>query len=406
MSQIYIDPAFRDVKNKYDYSEVVLNGSSASFERSQLVLPESLTSKDKGNRIIAFYLPQFHRVAENDLHWGKGFTEWTNLTRAQPLFMGHVQPRLPGDLGFYDLSITDNIREQITIASRAGLSAFCFYYYRFARKTILDLPLKKFAALEDQRLGFCICWANESWTRSWDGGSREVLIEQQHSFEFDKGFIHEIVDYLKKPNYQTISGRKLLLIYRVELLGNDLAKTLDYWREVAQAEGVGDLAIFATSAFLPSKPEAVDRLLMHVDGLVQFPPHLSFSHQIGIEKDLLFCKEFSGRLSFYDQAVAHLKTQYYGARVVIPTVFPSWDNTPRRREQASVFLNCSPDSFERELLFALSQSEGRPENDGIVFVNAWNEWAEGAVLEPCRWFGYAYLNRCSRVLASVLNSNL
>jgi len=396
-----LDPKFVGLTSPYQRTELILNGTASNFEPQQLDVSRLRRLKKQGG-LTAFYLPQFHRSVINDQNWGAGFTEWTNVTKAQPLFFGHVQPRLPRDLGFYDLSISENVQEQISIAQRGGISAFCFYYYRFGSETLLDLPLKKFVAIEQSDVDFCLCWANESWTRSWDGGSKEVLIEQSHSFETDKGFIHEIIPYLSKPNYQVINGKKVILLYRVQFFGESLSRTLDYWREVARKEGVGELAIFATSAFLPSTQVEVDQLLTHVDGLVQFPPHRAFHVQVKLSAELMFTDSFAGKFHIYDQTVEHLRSLYYGSKVVIPTVFPSWDNTPRRREQASIFLNCSPQKFEQEVLNALALSASKPENDGLVFINAWNEWAEGAILEPCRWFGYAYLNSCARAVNRLL----
>jgi O-antigen biosynthesis protein len=336
-------------------------------------------------RVVAFYLPQFHPIPENDRWWGKGFTEWANVSRALPQFEGHYQPHLPGELGFYDLRIKDVQRRQIELAKRYGVGAFCFYFYWFGGKRLLEAPLLQW--LEDSTLDFpfCLCWANENWTRRWDGLNSDILIAQKHSPEDDIAFIEHVARYMRDRRYLRIDGRPVLLVYRPALLP-DARATVRRWREWARKDGLGDLYIIYPQSFKVCDPAVYD-----FDAAAEFPPGLSDPPVLN-DQIKLYNPEFSGMV--YDLAALVERSRRYStpSYKLFRGVCPSWDSEPRRPGKGSVFLRSSPDGYREWLHNAVVDTRARLQGSArLVFVNAWNEWAEGAHLEPDRRYGYAWL---------------
>jgi hypothetical protein len=340
-------------------------------------------------RVVAFYLPQFHRIAENDAWWGEGFTEWTNVAKAQPQFLGHHQPRLPGELGFYDLSAPETLRRQVDLARTYGVSAFCFHYYWFGGKRLLERPLDAFLADRSLDLGFTLCWANENWTRRWDGADDQVLIAQAHSPEDHVRVFDDLARYLDDPRAIRIEGKPLLLVYRPAIIG-DARRMTKIWRERAAARGWPGLYLAATNAFQFDAAEALG-----FDALVEFPPHNIATARI--EKKLAWLNpNHAGVVFDYEQvveeAIARLGNSRARANPVFPGVMPSWDNEARRPGAGTIFHNATPGAYARWLDAACAAAERTlPADRRLVFVNAWNEWAEGAYLEPDERWGGAYL---------------
>lgn len=341
-------------------------------------------------RLIAFYLPQFHPCAENDAWWGRGFTEWTNVTRARPLFPGHVQPRLPADLGFYDLRLAEAREAQADMARRAGISAFCYYHYWFAGKRLLNRPLDEVIAARTPDFPFCVCWANESWTRRWDGLDEEVLIQQRYDGVEPEDFLRDLLPALRDPRYLRVNGRPLLLVYRPEAIP-DIARWTERWRRFAAAEGLGDLYLCRVHAFSQDAPDTIG-----FDAAVEFPPLGGL-----LEKTLLDPAEvsalagsgFAGLMADYRRFAALAAAAPAPSFRRFRGVMPSWDNTPRRGNRALLFRGATPDDYEAWLASALlnCMREQRGE-ERLVFINAWNEWAEGCHLEPDAHFGERFLN--------------
>lgn len=344
-------------------------------------------------RLIAFYLPQYHPIPENDLWWGKGFTEWTNVTKAQPLFEGHYQPHLPADLGFYDLRVPEVREQQAALARQYGIYGFCYYYYWFAGKRLLHRPLDEVLRTKKPDFPFCICWANENWTRRWDGHDNEILRAQDCSNdEQNQAFAKHIVPILLDERYIRVNGAPLLIIYRADLFPN-LLKTAEQWRDIFRKNGVGEVHLcFALTFGFDKHPHDV-----HFDSAVQFPPN-NFPAR-AIQPSEVGANNFSGKIVDYeDIAIKGVNSQFHQDRV-FRTVMTSWDNTARRGNSAYIFLNSTPEIYEFWLRGVIEKTNQTFSGDErLVFINAWNEWAEGAHLEPDRKYGRAYLEATKKAL--------
>ncbi len=350
---------------------------------------------DPAVRLIAFYLPQFHAIPENDGWWGAGFTEWTNVTKAVPRFSGHYQPRLPGALGFYDLRHPDILRRQAELARRYGVHGFCFHHYWFGGRRLLEKPLDNLLANPDIDLPFCVNWANENWSRRWNGLDQDVLIGQSHSAEDDLAFARSLEPILDDPRYIRIGDRPLLMLYRPQLLP-DAAATAERWREHFVRQGRPDPFLVMVQSTGDEDPRRYG-----FDAAVGFPPHRGNDHIPAVQAPLMFDHGFRGTIKRYEdlasEAVLHRPTDY----LYFPGVAPQWDNDARRSGKGLVFVGSTPERYSQWLEAECRWVAGRPEPERIVFVNAWNEWAEGAYLEPDRHFGYAYLAATANALGRV-----
>lgn len=336
-------------------------------------------------RTVAFYLPQFHPTPENDAWWGKGFTEWTNVTKAQPLFDGHYQPHLPTDFGFYDLRVRQTRRDQIAVARAHGIDAFCYHYYWFSGRRLLHEPLDDMLRDADSDMPFCICWANESWTRRWDAADHQVLIEQKYLPGDSLQFIRDVAPVLRDPRYLKVDGLPLLIVYRLQHMP-DAPAAIAIWRAYCREIGIGDIHVCAA---LTHGNDSYQQF--GCDSGVEFPPHNMRCESVAGR--VRFNEPFFGyAVQYSDIARSFLQRQYVEGARIFKTVFPSWDNTARTGARAVVILNGTPANYGRwlgaTLAAAQTQSSG-PEQ--LVFINAWNEWAEGCHLEPDRRYGDAFL---------------
>lgn len=390
------DNTIKQCRNQFELLDCIQTKKSEHFKDYDQ-LP--FISKDKKIRVTAFYLPQFHTIPENDKAWGKGFTEWTNVTRTQPFFPGHLQPYLPSDLGFYDLNNLGVINSQVELAKHYGVTGFCFHYYWFEGRKILQKPLENFVKSNNKNFEFSICWANESWSKRWNGSEQDIIVQQKHSYENDKNFIIDIFPYLENENYTRVNGRPLIILYRPLLMGESLEATVESWRNYLIKKNLGNPLIL-------SAPFGLNSNQMHIhhkslDGYVQFPPHEYWNYGVRANSEkfpFLINKKFEGL--FYDGIAAkdYFNHMNYDGNLVFRCAFPSWDNSARKREKSSIFCNTTPNNFQKwmEANFEIVKNDARYDN--LVFVNAWNEWAEGAVLEPSSWYGYAYLDALKSAL--------
>jgi lipopolysaccharide biosynthesis protein len=346
-------------------------------------------------RLLTFYLPQFHQIPENDVWWGEGFTEWSNVVRGKPMFRGHYQPHVPGELGYYDLSDTSTFRKQIELAKLYGIAGFVFYFYWFSGRRLLEKPVLDYLADGSLSLPFCLCWANESWTRRWDGREKDVLVAQKYSHEDDMRFIAYVAKYLRDPRYIRVKGRPLLIVYRPELLPN--AKlTARRWRDWCYAYGVGDLYLAYTQSFDSRHPAEFG-----MDAAIEFPPNNSKAPDITTHVPAIDPK-FMGTV--YDWTVFLERSRAYQvpAYKLFRGVATTWDNVPRKASRGVVFVGATPEGYREWLQNAVQETTERIEEptERLVFINAWNEWAEGAHLEPDERYGYAFLQACRDALVS------
>ncbi|MEW6512986.1 MAG: glycoside hydrolase family 99-like domain-containing protein [Pseudomonadota bacterium] len=335
-------------------------------------------------RLIAFYLTQFHPTPENDLWWGKGFTEWTNVTKAQPLFEGHRQPHLPSDFGFYDLRVRETRQDQIRVAKQYGVDGFCYHYYWFSGTRILNRPLDDMLADPDSDMPFCLCWANENWTRRWDAADHQVLIAQKYLPDDDLNFIKSLVPFFEDSRYIRVDGKCFLIVYRPQHLP-DARKTAGIWREYCRSIGLGEIHLCAA---LTHGNE--DYVQYGFDSGVEFPPH-NLRSSSNINQEITFYNSFRGNVIQFSATAQSYLDHTYGDLRVFKTVFPSWDNTARTKERALVVLNGTPENYEYWLSSSIDKANKADQGENLVFINAWNEWAEGCHLEPDRWFGHGFL---------------
>ncbi|MEJ7582533.1 MAG: glycoside hydrolase family 99-like domain-containing protein [Acidimicrobiales bacterium] len=357
-------------------------------------------------RVLAFYLPQYHPIPENDQWWGPGFTEWRNVVRAEPGFPGHYQPHRPGELGFYDLRLAEVREAQADLARQHGVDGFVYYHYWFGGRRLLERPFEEVLRSGSPTLPFCLCWANENWTRAWDGGADEVLMAQHYDTEDDINHLRALAPALADDRYLRVDGRPLLLVYRPTLLP-DPRRLSDTWRAEAARLGLGDLYLCRVENL---GPERGDPSELGFDGAVEFQPDPLVRPRTLFRE--LWRRPFNKYLRpsnprrlnlFYDYG----EMMALALRKPRPTypwyrcVMPGWDNTPRRTEGACAFLGSTPDLYERWVTGVLEETMAAGPEPSLVFVNAWNEWAEGCHLEPDERHGRAYLEAHQRAVGTV-----
>ena len=354
-------------------------------------------------KLIAFYLPQFHRNKINNSLWGPGFTEWTNVAKSRPNFVGHYQPHIPADLGFYDLSFSAPLKEQAEMAKEYGIHGFCFYSYWFDGVKPLETPLKNFLN-SDINFNFCLCWANENWTKNWDGGNQEVIFEQKYPSNFSAEYIGSIIEFLKDYRYITVDGKPFLIIYRPQKFP-DPRRNLQEMRDAAKALGLKGLYIGVVD-FLLGEETAQS---YGADCIIEFPPHQfklpSILKSIP-DGEGLWNKNYRGYLYDYKDFIK-IATQKWNDKENIKRirgVCPSWDNTARRRNDSVILLNSTPNLYKDWLTYALLYS--KKNKSEFVFINAWNEWGEGCHLEPDLKYGRKYLEATKEALQTFNYSNL
>lgn len=362
-------------------------------------LGKSMTPK-----VIAFYLPQFHPIPENNKWWGNGFTEWANVTKAQANFVGHYQPRIPADLGYYDLRLSEVMEQQAELARRYGVGGFCFYYYWFDGKRLLDRPIEQMLETGKPDFPFCLCWANENWTRRWDGMDHEILMSQSHSQEDDRAVILDLIRFFRDQRYIRVDDRPLILVYRITLFPN-FAETATLWRNICREQGIGEIYI--------AMVESMD--MVHAnkhpkeygcDAAVEFPPQ-GLAEQKQPSGDLIN-PDFAGSVADYRDLAVRYATREAPAYTRFKGVIPGWDNTARRQNNSFCFEHATPGAFQAWLEETIEQTRMQQYGDErLIFVNAWNEWAEGAYLEPDRRFGHTYLEAVRNALdaASLLRKS-
>jgi len=338
-------------------------------------------------KLIAFYLPQFHPFPENDEWWGKGFTEWTNVGKANPNYEDHHQPHCPIHFGYYDLRVPEVMEEQAKLAKEYGIYGFSYYFYWFGGKILMDTPLETMLANKKVNMPFCFTWANENWSRRWDGQENDVLMAQNHSDEDSLAFIRHLVKYFKDERYISIEGKPVLIIYRADIIPN-MSATSKAWRDELLKHGFPGLYLISAQSFGIRSPDP-----FNFDASVEFPPHTVISSDISKELKQVNT-EFNGSIYSYEQVVANAVLSEEPNYKLFRTATLSWDNTARKGFNSHIFHGFSLLKYKQWLSSIVSRVHSNPKyitDEKIVFINAWNEWAEGTHLEPDQKFGYGYL---------------
>lgn len=338
-------------------------------------------------RLIAFHLPQFHPTPENDAWWGKGFTEWTNVARAKPLFPGHYQPHIPADLGFYDLRLPEARAAQAALAREYGVEGFCYYHYWFGGRRILERPVNEIIASGEPDFPFCLCWANHSWnSAAWLGTDRELIAQvypglEDHTMHFDW-----LLKAFRDPRYIRLDGKPIFMIYKPDDIPN-IAEIVRFWRNRAQQAGLPDLHLIGVShrdEGWDPRSRGLDASTMQAlptrDGRI---PRRYLSTKL---KLALTGNTHKLTIWDYEEIMPILLRGNTPSWEDYPIVLPNWDNTPRAGMNGLVFANATPAMFQRLLRQAVERVQAKPAEHRLIFLKAWNEWAEGNYVEPdMRW---------------------
>ena len=361
-------------------------------------------------RAIAFYLPQFHPILENDRWWGKGFTEWTNVVKAKPFFKGHYQPHLPADLGFYDLRVPEVREAQAKMAADYGISGFCYYHYWFGGgKRLLNRPFDEVLESGTPDFPFCLCWANETWTGIWHGLPNKTLIEQTYPGveDYERHF-NLLVKAFKDPRYIKVDGKPLFMVYQPTYIP-DLEVFVATFRKLAERNGLPGLYLVATNVWYPNwaaGDHGFDAITLSNHEKLTYAPSPSrlvnfYRKQKNRIRPARCYKRIFKRPTHvyrYEEAMKYFVNDDVTNSLYYPMVIPNWDNTARSGLNAFVLYGSTPDLFRKVLAIATQRISSYPQENKIIFIKSWNEWAEGNHLEPDREFGLGYLEAVREVL--------
>ncbi len=355
-------------------------------------------------KIIAFYLPQYHPVPENDEWWGKGFTEWTNVAKARPLYKNHYQPKIPADLGFYDLRLSEVREEQARLAREAGIYGFCYYHYWFNGRQLLNRPIDEVVECGRPDFPFCLCWANHTWyNKQWVSnnemvvGKSKVLIEQTYGGDEDiVAHFRSLLPKFKDKRYIRVHGRLLFMVYCG--FGFDIDHFARIWNELAREEGLPEF-FFMTHLCLPNEIKQTEQLLDNGFDAVNVSLHrMPFPSERNVGRGHKLQEILSNHIRVkpaivkYKDAIKHLDSGLFDKERVYPTIVPNWDHTPRSGRFGRVFQDATPELFGKHIEQIFSHLDHKDQEDRIVFLKSWNEWGEGNYVEPDMKYGHGYLD--------------
>ena len=361
-------------------------------------------------RPLAIYLPQFHPIPENDTAWGEGFTEWTNVKNAVPLFDGHYQPHVPHDsIGYYDLRDPEVLVKQAAMAREHSIYGFAFYHYWFNGKRLLNEPIDNMLELGRPDFPFCFIWANENWTKRWDGKDKEIIIKQDYSLEDDRQHIKFLCEKVfNDKRYITIDGKPLLIIYKPELFP-DIKKTVQIWREEAKEYGIGELYLcYFENGIFNINPDQIS-----FDASIEFQPQWRSLSSLKFNRKGNYIKRALHKLGFtnylfqsnavynYKNVVQKMSNSTNTQHKIYPCITPMWDNSARKRKNAVIFNQSTPEIYGKWLRTILKKFKPFSSDENFIFINAWNEWAEGNHLEPCQKWGMKYLEATKSVILNI-----
>lgn len=371
-------------------------------------------------RVIAYYLPQFHPIPENDEVWGKGFTEWTNVAKAKPLFRGHYQPRIPADLGFYDLRLPEIREQQAQMAREAGIEGFCYYHYWMGNgKQLLQRPFEEVLASGKPDFPFCLCWANHEWTtRTWqNGGKTKMIAPMVYSGDEDyTAHFNYVLPALRDKRYITVDGKPLFSIYDPYHF-TDVRRFMELWRQLAKENGLPDIHFTAwmssTSTIKRKDDGSIERVLPNLkssadvynqilslgfDSITSYGKSRAEMLYMGKYKRII-TKYVHKHIPFlpslrynYAKVMPHFFAPEDSWENVFPTIFPQWDRTPRAGSSEGIYVNATPDNFKRHIEDALNVIKDKQQEHQILFLKSWNEWGEGNYVEPDLRYGHGFLD--------------
>jgi len=362
-------------------------------------------------KIIAFYLPQFHRIPENDKWWGEGFTEWTYVKKAKSLFLGHNQPREPLNDNYYNLLDLNIQKWQVDIAKKYGIYGFCYYHYWFKGKRLLEKPLEQILQNGKSDFPFCLSWANQSWTRTWYDDNKTVLMFQEYGNKKDwKKHFDYLLPFFLDKRYIKLDNKPVFLIYNsIDI--EQCNEMIDYWQQLAKDNDLIGVYFINTLTGLP-----LDNRSLNFDAQLEFEPGYTMNHAMPIiwrilRKIKAGTKRGINKIKFienkventidYDEIYTNILKRKPTTEKTYLSVFTDWDNSPRRKYKSIVYKGVSPEKFEKYLIEQIKRSKEIYQND-LLFINAWNEWGEGAYLEPDKKFGFKYLEAIKNALKKTI----
>lgn len=358
-------------------------------------------------KVIALYLPQYHPTEDNDKWWGKGFTEWTNVAKAKPLFKGHYQPRIPADLGFYDLRLPETRNQQAELAKRAGVSAFCYYHYWFHDGLEeLQRPFNEVVESTEPNFPFCLCWANEDWyAKMWnnDGtASKRLLARQEYlGYADNEAHFYSLLKAFKDPRYLKYNGKLVFMIYQ-PLLFKNCQEFIKQWNELAVSNGLPGFHFIGQNRN-PDSPEITERILslgfnavnvLRLDNFQYKSKHI-LTRGLNFISHRLLNRPY---INNYAKCLKLFVGEEECRKEVYPSIIPNWDHTPRSGRGGYLFVNCEPKFFEQHCRMVINTLKDKDEEDQIVFLKSWNEWGEGNYMEPDQRYGCQYIDTLRKVL--------
>lgn len=383
---------YNSIQDKEEYVEYIEKTILKKSDTFVEFNPMKFIREEYMVKAIAWYLPQFHQMEINDKFHGKGFTEWTNTTMAIPMFTGHYQPHIPYDVGYYDLLNKESMKRQIFLAKHYGIYGFCIHYYWFSGKRIMEKPLQLLLENPDLDIPFCLDWATENWTALWDGGNKEIMLEQTTGLDDAERFMSDILPYMKDKRYIKICNKPVLVIYRMNMFPKQkIKKILERFVEIAKSEGFDGLYIMASNAFgfLDDVRE------WGADALVEFPPHVVIELMEENRPFGYINPYYNGAFNDAGRFIKEKRymVKYPKNKVFFRSAMTAWDNTSRKAtSNGKIIYGLTPATYRQWLKDIIQESyQIHSAEENIVFLNSWNEWAEGSHLEPDMKYGYAYL---------------
>ena len=391
----YIDYVLNHMTNKQNF--VPISDEMYSFDKIH-----------KRIKPIAFYLPQYHDFEENIKWFGRGFSEWSNCAKTMPQYIGHNQPHIPIDVGFYNLETTITYKRQIELAKKYGIYGFSFYYYWFSGKKIMEKPIENMLNDKSLDFPFFIFWANEDWTRLWNGGKsnlKEVLYKQEIKDGDAELFMQDVLPFMKDNRYIKVKNSPLLIIYDPHIY--EFEKYINFIsriRTIAKDNGFDDLYILTTTLRLDKSGLDCKSFIekYNLDGIFEFFPQGISNSNINLKFEEIANKQFKGSCFDVEEYVNSKKFMMTANENIFKGCFPNWDNTARKCYQNAKIFQSSPSIYRKWFESIVDWTiKNKKEDEAFVFINAWNEWAEGAHLEPDQTLGYAYLQSTKDALMEV-----